>query len=473
MIKWIFTYALCFGIMTLAAQSNSFNNWHFGNKAAITFNTNPASYVPGSVINTLESCGAISDTNGVLRFYTDGIRVYNKNHQQMPNGFGLNGHTSSTQGAFIVPYPKHPDLYYIFTMDAQDGALNPSGCACLSYSMVDMSLAGGLGNVASKNNLLYLHVTEKLAGYFSTDTSIWVVAHEWGSNKFLSYSISPSGLNTTPVISTTGFSHCCDPGKLNATGQMKLSSDGTKLGYVLNKDNKLEILFFDKVTGIVSHPVGFQLPYQYLNGFEFAPNGNSVYLSSSFLLDSYLLQYDIFNLDSLAIKASEKIIDHNVTGTYTQLQLGVDGKIYVAENNEYFLSVINSPNQSGVSCNFSKRSLSLSDNLTTGESKVGLPNVIWGYGKRAPEFAANDSLCDPSIPNVMTPNNDLANDEFKITCYLKTFSPEDLVIYNRWGEMVLNKQKKTDLLKVCPDGVYFYVFTLYGKKYSGFVTLFH
>lgn len=461
-------------LFILNSQTNIFNNWHFGNKAAITFNTNPPSYVPGSVINTLESCGAISDTNGMLLFYTDGIKVYNKNHLQMPNGFGLYGHLSSTQGAFIVPYPNHPDLYYIFTMDAQDGALNPSGCACLSYSIVDMSLLGGLGNVTSKNNLLCTHVTEKMAGYFATDTTIWIVTHEWGSNNFLSYSISSSGLSTIPVISSVGFSHCCDPGKLNATGQMKISKDGTKIGYVLNKDKKMEISDFDKTTGVISNPVGFYLPYQYLNGFEFAPNSKHLYITSSLVLNSYLLQYNFSILDSLSIKGSEQIIDHNVTGTYAQLQLGVDNKIYVAENNEYYLSVINSPNQNGLSANFTKRSFSLSDNVISGENKVGLPNVIWGYDKN--EFqtlSVEDTLCKPYIPNVITPNNDSMNDKFMITCNLSTFIPEDLLIYNRWGEEVLNQQKSRNLTKECSDGTYFYVFTLYDKTYKGFVSIFH
>lgn len=464
---------LFFYVTVLNSQTNIFNNWHFGDHASITFNTNPPSFVGGSVINTMESCGSISDSNGVLLFYTNGVKVYNKNHIQMPNGFGLNGHISTTQGAFITPYPKHPNLYYIFTMDAQDGTTSSPGCACLSYSIVDMSLLGGLGNIISKNNVLFPHVTEKMSGYFATDTSLWIVAHEWNSNKFLSYFISPSGLNTIPIISSIGFSHCCDLAKINSIGQMKISQDGKKLGYTLQKDRRVEILDFDKTTGIISNPVSFILPYEYTFGFEFSPNSQYIYLTSSLVLNSYLLQYNISNWDSLSIKGSEQVLEHNSTGTYSQLQLGIDGKIYVIEGNEYYLSVINSPNQSGFSCNFTKRSFPLSDGVNSGQSKVGLPNVIWGYGSGKSQFVYSDTLCEPIIPNVITPNNDLVNDEFKITCNLKNYIPEDLIIYNRWGQEVFNTRNKINQLSSCNDGTYFYAFTINDKKYSGFVSLFH
>ena len=453
----------------LPCQTNIFNNWYFGDHANITFNTVPPSYTLGSAINSIESCASISDSNGVLLFYSDGVNVYNKNHTQMPNGFGLNGHNSTTQGAYIVPYPKHPKLYYLFTMDAQDGAFGGGACACLSFSIIDMSLLGGLGNVTVKNTLLYTHVTEKMTGYFATDTSIWVVAHEWGSNKFLSYFVSPAGLNTTPITSLIGSSHCCDLGNSNTTGQMKLSQDGTKLGYCLFADNKVELLNFDKTTGMLSNPISFHIPYQHTYGFEFSPNTKYIYVDNSYTLNSNLLQFDISSWDSLLIKNSQKLIDHDNTGTYYQLQLGPDGKIYVCEANEPSLSVINKPNLSGNACAFSPRSV-----LTANQTRLGLPNVIWGY-KNAQQQTANavDTLCEPLIPNIITPNDDKVNDEFKITCNKQTYIPPDLIIYNRWGQQVFNEAKKINQMNNFPDGTYFYVFSLNDNSYKGFLSVFH
>jgi hypothetical protein len=35
----------------------------------------------------------------------------------MANGYGLLGNRSSTQSAIIVPQPRNPYVYYIFTVD--------------------------------------------------------------------------------------------------------------------------------------------------------------------------------------------------------------------------------------------------------------------------------------------------------------------------------------------------------------------
>jgi len=81
------------------------NNWYFGYNAGLTFSSNPPSALLDGQLNTAEGCATISDAQGNLLFYTDGMKVYNKNHQVMPNGTGLLGHNSGTQSGVIVPKP--------------------------------------------------------------------------------------------------------------------------------------------------------------------------------------------------------------------------------------------------------------------------------------------------------------------------------------------------------------------------------
>ena len=60
---------------TLIAQ-NEFANWHFGSYAGLNFNSSP----PSLLTNTLiigEGCASISDANGNVLFYTDGVTVIN------------------------------------------------------------------------------------------------------------------------------------------------------------------------------------------------------------------------------------------------------------------------------------------------------------------------------------------------------------------------------------------------------------
>ena len=75
---------------------------------------------------------SISDNDGNLLFYTDGITVWNRNHEVMPNGTGLFGSNTVSQSVIIVP--KEEDQYYIFSNQAHD--LDSHG---LSYSIVNMT----------------------------------------------------------------------------------------------------------------------------------------------------------------------------------------------------------------------------------------------------------------------------------------------------------------------------------------------
>ena len=136
--------------VNLSAQ-NEAANWYFGQNAGIQFDDsgNLIGSIDGGQLSTLEGCTSISDTNGNLLFYTDGTLVYNRNHQLMPNGTGLFGDSSSTQSALVVPLPGSDTIYYIFTVDTFIGGPNPDNG--FNYSMVDMTLDGGLGDITSKN----------------------------------------------------------------------------------------------------------------------------------------------------------------------------------------------------------------------------------------------------------------------------------------------------------------------------------
>ena len=102
-------------------------------------------------LNTHEGCSSISDQNGNLLFYSDGIRVWDKAHRLMPNGTGLLGHESSTQSAIIIPKNDSTTQYYIFTVDEPDPELDndkPINYG-LNYTLVDLSLNNGFGDVVT------------------------------------------------------------------------------------------------------------------------------------------------------------------------------------------------------------------------------------------------------------------------------------------------------------------------------------
>ena len=79
-------------------------------------------------------CAVISDKQGQLLFYTNGKNVWNRNHQRMPNGFGLNGSEVVNQNSIIIPLPQSDHLYYLFTINAYYESVG------LNYSVINSSV---------------------------------------------------------------------------------------------------------------------------------------------------------------------------------------------------------------------------------------------------------------------------------------------------------------------------------------------
>lgn len=173
--------------MLSIAQSQA-SNWYFGDGAGIRFNDNGSvTALTDGKLNTKEGCATISDDDGNLLFYTDGIRVYTKDHVIMQNGNGLYGDPSSSQSALIVPNQKDTNIFYIFTVDTSVFEADPD--YGLNYSTVDMSLDGGKGAVTIKNTKLLDYCSEKITAVLKDcfDKSVWVItyANENGSKVFL------------------------------------------------------------------------------------------------------------------------------------------------------------------------------------------------------------------------------------------------------------------------------------------------
>ena len=113
--------------------------------------TSPPTVLTNGSMFTYYSCSSISDASGNILFYTDGATVWDQTHAIMANGTGLlgNGGSSSSQGSIIAKQPGSTTLYYIFT--TSNNWNNTNG---FNYSIVDMSLAAGMGSVTVKNSNL-------------------------------------------------------------------------------------------------------------------------------------------------------------------------------------------------------------------------------------------------------------------------------------------------------------------------------
>ncbi|SNR41389.1 SMP-30/gluconolactonase/LRE family protein [Hymenobacter mucosus] len=334
--------------------------WMFGQQAGLTFPASGGAPTPllTNKMTTYEGSAVATNQQGQLLFYTNGEFVFNRQHQVMPNGKKLMGSNSSTQSALIVPDPGSGNVFYVFTVGAQGG---PNG---LRYSVVDMTRENGLGDVPRTNALLVSPVAEKLTAVrHQNGRDVWVVAHRWNSNAFVSFLVTADGVQSKPVMSNVGSMHA-GPGR-NAIGAMKFSPDGRKLAVALWREaNKYEIFDFDRTTGQVRNPKVFA-PYPEAYGVEFSPDGSKLYGSSNGEGGG---EAQIFQFDLKTGKAI--VVGKSANRKVGSLQRAPDGNIYVAREDNAYLGLIQNPN--------SEAAKYIDNGIKLGgrRSKLGLPNFI-------------------------------------------------------------------------------------------------
>jgi len=339
-----------------ALSNNNSKHWYFGNQAAVVFESNGPVALTNSAMSQFEGVATMSDANGNLLFYTNGITIYNRNHQIMQNGSGLLSDSSNTQAAFVVPFPGNPNRYFVITP-------NP-----YYYSIVDMTLDNGNGAVVAdaKNRLLTNEGSEKVAGLLAANqTDIWLITYGNSQSRFNTYKITNEGITETPVISSFSVAS-------GYYGYMKISPDGTKIA-TANFDQNFHLYDFDAATGTVSNQKIITFPSiggHGSYGIEFSPNSNIVYLADH-RGENRIFQFDI-TLETPELIADSRIPLAANLQALGALQLGPDNKIYLARENSPFLGVINQPNVIGTACDYVADAVSLAGKT----SSLGLPGFV-------------------------------------------------------------------------------------------------
>ncbi len=393
-----FAIAQLLCLYTNAQLPKEANVWYFGKKLGIDFNSGTAVPLSNGQLSTVEGVATICDASGSLLFYTDGSTIWNKLHQPMPNGTLLYGDASSSQSAVIVQKINDPGRYYVFTVDAvhpvapTETFVNTKG---LNYSVVNMALDNGNGDVELKNVPITRNTVEKIAAVrHCNNKDVWVVAHDTASNGYYAYLVTAAGVSTTPVISHTGT---VLPGlpRTNTTridssflGYMKTSPNGRKIA-AAHWTRNVDVSDFDIATGVVSNTVSLHDasdPYSLYYGVEFSPDSRLLYSTAGLNPNTagavyQLHQYDVTQPTPAAIKASKQIITN--TGSfgselYGALQNAPDGKIYLALNSASlrYISAIDKPNVYGTGCNYILNALQWP---APGESTFGLPSFVQSY----------------------------------------------------------------------------------------------
>ena len=374
------------------------NNWVFGYGARVNFSGPIPVGSSNAAINSNESTASVSDpTTGQLLFYTDGRTVWNANNQVMPNGANLLGglFNSCTQGALIVPFPEDSRRYYLFTLEELEALTSfPVVDNGLRYSVVDMTLNGGLGDVqvATLNTQLATDLTEKLIVISSSDIQgFWVIAHKKNANQFLAWKIDACGISTQPVVSTVGSNFASVPiGATEAwSGAMDASPDGNRIGMPVDWSDRIEFFDFNKTTGIVSNPLTVNVTDDSTPGFLrkygacFSPDGSKFYYTNF----NSVYQLNLSTYTSAAIASSNTFIYSPVLEPNgypsAQIEQAPNNKLYVAIGNAGRLDEISNPNSLGLGCAYANNAVSLG----SATCQLGLPAQV-----PLGEFAAGSTI---------------------------------------------------------------------------------
>ncbi len=377
----------------LLAQKQNFN-WCFGDSSGLDFNNLTTPFPFGSGMNSRGSCASFSDSSGNLLIYASDPyppslagfliqtgAILNNQHQLIPNGDTIVGRAWYHE-ITIVPDPDNDSIVYVFSL----GVTSVYG---LYYSIVNIKANNGLGQVIQKNIMIMPDQQADCltAVKHGNGRDWWVVGRrlafslaQW-NNEYYVILITPNSISA-PIFQSIG--------SINKSGfsRISLSPSGDTLLFT-NAGQVIEYFHFDRCSGSLSNPVTIRPPATTYSDWtwsnEFSSDGRFIYTSTS-KDTTQLFQYDLQSPNPLATRVTlyQSIFPQYAGG---DVKRGPDGKIYfsiayvntgvsypypdsVYNNYNMNLSVINSPDSLGMSCDFQPYSFYLGGKRTY----YGLPN---------------------------------------------------------------------------------------------------
>jgi hypothetical protein len=326
------------------AQNKQTYNWYFGDGAGMTWNTTQTvgtlSGLPtpltGSQMSYEEGCITVSDGNGQLLFYSNGITIWNRNHAIMTDGLTgefINKYYA-VQSATVIPHPGNVNQYIVLTIGVNSNAN-------FAYTVVDMTLNGGLGNViATQKNIPLTGAVGTLgesvaAVKHANGTDYWIVAvgKGAGTSAMNVWKVTAAGVHTA-LYHSDPLPVTVDPAA-ESNGYLRFSLDGKYFawaeGIFLSKPDFFfgefdpNKGFFPKIETMTIDAYKYAASY----GVEFSPSGKILYVSTYF----GKCNLHIYRFEDLLASSNPSALSHNIvpnSGDVMALQLGPDGRIYGA-----------------------------------------------------------------------------------------------------------------------------------------------
>jgi len=426
----------------------------------------------------------ISDSVGNFRLLSDGARLFDTLGNIISNGDSLipdeiykaYDFGPAPQSSIILPFQN--EIYCVITPTASDSEMvynwiggGPQAVFdLLLYHKVDMQANGGAGLVVKKKAPLLDHVrlskSQMMACRHADGVNWWLLKQAQDTNLIYKFVVTKDSIYNMGV---QGFS-LPKWGPNDVKGQMMFNSAGNKYITVNNGCKSFFIANFDRCNGMLSNPKILNIPQNlahpagtvldtFLRGACFSPNDSFLYIATF----GNLYQLELNNPDSSA--AWHRVANLDTTWAafngWANIYSGPDGKLYVGNSGGLgkAMSVINTPNAKGASCDFCPKCLRFGHIGTT--APPCMPNYALGKDTTVicwPMGLSESGRGEREANWVVYPNPAQTQLSIESEAFKKGLNY--LRIFNLMGQCVLEEEfktvsgKHTVSVRGLPAGVY-------------------
>jgi hypothetical protein len=487
------TFILTFLTIVLAtsAQNNFNKTWYNG--GGRTFSTQ---FTTNGTINLkidstharyiAQGASMICDSIGNMLICSDGYNIYNKTLNYLDGGYHLmdtsfldfyNGFSVYSQSSIILNLED--SIYFFinggcsnFMFDSIWLAPNAKKAPFdrLYLSKIDMKANNGAGKVIERLKPIvqgeYLSKTQMMACRHANGQDWWLLKMMHDSVSVYTFLITKDSVYN---FGKQSFPYPRKTAILNAywenMGQIQLSTDGKKFAATCNNmHNELFLADFDRCNGKLSNMQKKNIPIlptnfpasanepndKYSTGLCFSPNGRFIYTVNY----TNIQQYDTWDPDSTTawyhVANMDTVYDYFMG--YSMGSLGWDNKVYIGNWHGLgkTMSVIDSPDNKGVACNWCAKCLRFPDTLGGASNPPCQPNYNLGKDTSINCWPLADHSVN-EIPNLMEVYPNPTTGRLLIKgC--KSSSVKELFTHS--GQLLLRtKENELDLSRL-PKGLY-------------------
>lgn len=336
--------------------------WFFGKNASLAFEEKTYS----NELNQQkeEGCLAtISDKNGKLLFYSDGDYFWDSKNQVIPNPYVSKDSINRGLREIIIPKPNTSNTYY---------SISTQKAGLVVYTVVYQN-----NNLKiTQRQVLAQNITHLGVTYHQNRKDVWILTHSAKQNIFKTFLVNEKSISPKAIETKGGMLLQGNARNFGYIGQLKIAPDGKKVALVIHWMKAIELFTFDDATGKLGPLSKIYSQTHYPTSVEFSPDCSKLYISYTSV--GFLHQFDISDTYYKKIYASKYSIKLDNQYAPDDVQLGYDGKLYVARRDASYLTVVHKPNESGEKCEAQNQGLILAEGKESGNYlPLGIANLFF------------------------------------------------------------------------------------------------